>query len=181
MVKAAVITPLYLSVAWTLMVSYQLFTETAVTSVLTQVNVFLPSASVWLAARTDMIIFIYAFAWVFLLSSVIPSAILGKERSVIAQFIVCLTLTLSAFVLLDVLENFAGNPLAQLLGYSFLFTNPIIAALYLAVPYIFMIGIDLRARNIRKREKESLAEIEENELQTTTPLEQNSQEADLIY
>jgi hypothetical protein len=44
-----------------------------------------------------------------------------------------------------------------------------------------MIGIDLRARNIRKREKESLAEIEENELQTTTPLEQNSQEADLIY
>ncbi|MCW4018398.1 MAG: hypothetical protein NWF00_06945 [Candidatus Bathyarchaeota archaeon] len=181
MVKTAVITPLYLSVAWTLMVSYQLFTETAVTSVLAQVNVFFPSASVWLAARTDMIIFIYAFAWVFLLSSVIPSAILGKERSVIAQFIVCLTLTLSAFILLDALESLAGNPLGQLLGYSFLFTNPIIAALYLAVPYIFMIGIDLRARSIRKREEERLAEIEENKLQSASPFEENSQEAELQY
>ncbi|MCW4010916.1 MAG: hypothetical protein NWF05_09905 [Candidatus Bathyarchaeota archaeon] len=176
MVKAALITPMYLSVAWTLMVSYQLFTETAVTSVLGQIDLYLPAASVWLASRADMIVFIYAFAWVFVLSSVIPSAILGKERSVLVQFFVCLTLTLSAFVLLDVLKNYAGNPLEQLLSYSFLFSNPVIAVLYLSVPYVFMLGIDLRGRNKRKREKERIANLTQDYLDNASATEQKGQE-----
>jgi hypothetical protein len=35
LVKAALVTPVYLSVAWVLMVSYQIFTQTAVETVVT--------------------------------------------------------------------------------------------------------------------------------------------------
>jgi hypothetical protein len=158
------------------MVSYQLFTQTAVTAVLGQINFYLPTASTWLSTRADMIVFIYAFAWVFVLSSVIPSAILGKERSVLVQFFVCLTLTLSAFVLLDFLETYAGNPLQQILSYSFLFDNPIIAVFYLAVPYIFMIGVDFRARGKRNREKERLDALTQEYLDNASAEEEKSQE-----
>jgi hypothetical protein len=132
------------------MISYQLFTETAVTSIVTQLNTFIPTVGFWLAARVDMVVFVYAFAWTFVLSSVIPSLLLGKERSVLVQFFVCLTLTFLAFVLLDVLQNYAGTSLAQLLSFSFLFSNPLIAGLYLALPYIVMLSLDVRARRLNK-------------------------------
>ena len=176
LVRAALATPLYLSIAWTLMISYQLFTQTAVTAVLGQINVYFPSATAWLASRADMIVFVYAFAWVFVLSSVIPSAILGKERSVVAQFFVCLTLTLSAFILLDALESYAGNPLQGILSYSFLFNHPVIAVLYLSVPYLFMIAIDLRARDKRNREKRRIAALTQEYLDNASANDQKSQE-----
>jgi hypothetical protein len=69
-----VLAPLYISVAWTLMISYQLFTQTAVVTVVTSISTFWPSAiSAWLYARVETIVFIHAFAWIFVLSSVIPS------------------------------------------------------------------------------------------------------------
>ena len=148
--KAVFITPLYLSVAWTLMISYQLFTETAVTALVTQIDTFIPSIGFWLAARVDMVVFVYAFAWTFVLSSVIPSLLLGKERGVLIQFFVCLTLTFLAFILLDLMELYAGTSLAQLLSFAFVFTNPIIATFYLALPYIVMIGLDVRSRRKKK-------------------------------
>ncbi|MBN1358444.1 hypothetical protein JW988_06710 [Candidatus Bathyarchaeota archaeon] len=148
--KAVFITPLYLSVAWTLMISYQLFTETAVTTLVTQIDTFIPSIGFWLAARVDMVVFVYAFAWTFVLSSVIPSLLLGKERSVLIQFFVCLTLTFLAFIVLDLMELYAGTSLAQLLSFAFLFTNPILATLYLALPYIVMIVLDIRSRRKKK-------------------------------
>ena len=148
--KAVFITPLYLSVAWTLMISYQLFTETAVTTLVTQIDTFIPSIGFWLAARVDMVVFVYAFAWTFVLSSVIPSLLLGKERSVLIQFFVCLTLTFLAFILLDLMELYAGTSLAQLLSFAFLFTNPILATLYLALPYIVMIVLDILSRRKNK-------------------------------
>jgi hypothetical protein len=174
--KAVFITPLYLSVAWALMISYQLFTETAVTTLVTQLNTFVPTVGFWLAARVDMVVFVYAFAWTFVLSSVIPSLLLGKERSVLVQFFVCLTLTFLAFVLLDVLQNYAGTSLAQLLSFSFLFANPILAGFYLALPYIVMIGLDIHSRRKGKAKKAS-ADFTETYVDSEEWVEQNYQEA----
>ena len=174
--KAAFATPLYLSVAWTLMISYQLFTETAVTTLVTQINTLIPSVGFWLSSRVEMVVFIYAFAWVFVLSSVIPSLLLGKERGVLIQFFVCLTLTFLAFALLDVLQIYAGASLEQLLSFAFVFTNPILAALYLSLPYVVMIGLDVRARRRNKAKKES-GELTETYVDSEALVEQNYQEA----
>ena len=174
--KALFITPLYLSVAWTLMISYQLFTETAVTSLVTQINTVIPSIGFWLTSRVDLVVVFYSFAWVFVLSSVIPSLLLGKERGVLVQFFVCLTLTFLAFVLLDILELYAGTSLAQLLSFAFVFSNPILATLYLALPYIVMIGLDVRSRRWNKAKKKS-DDLTETYVDSEEWVEQNYQEA----
>jgi hypothetical protein len=148
------------------MISYQMFTQTAVTTVLIQVNMLWPSVGAWLSSRIDMIVFVYAFAWVFLLSSVIPSVILGKGRSVLVQFIVCLTLTLLAFVFQDALTAHATKPLADLLYLAFLFQNPILAIGYLSMPYILMLILDLNLRR-KNHENEKLETIEPTRVQDT--------------
>jgi len=173
--KATFATPLYLSVAWTLMISYQLFTETAVTTLVTQINTLIPSIGFWLSSRVEMVVFVYAFAWVFVLSSVIPSLLLGKEHGVLVQFVVCLTLTFLAFALLDIMEIYAGASLAQLLSFAFVFSNPILAALYLSLPYVVMIGLDVRARRRNKAKKKS-GELTETYVDFQTE-EQKYQEA----
>ena len=174
--KAVFATPLYLSVAWTLMISYQLFTETAVTTLLTQINTLIPSIGFWLSSRVEMIVFVYAFAWVFVLSSVIPSLLLGKERGVLVQFFVCLTLTFLAFVLLDIMEIYAGASLAQLLSFSFIFSNPVLATFYLSLPYVVMIGLDVKTRRRNKAKKKS-DELTETYVDSEDWVEQNCQEA----
>ena len=163
MVKTALITPAYLSVAWVLMVSYQIFTQTAVTTVVSVLGPSLPFMSTWLTARIDMVVFIYAFAWVFVLSSIIPSLILGKERSVLVQFFVCLILTLTGLVLLDVLKGYGfdlsdpnvlfSNPFTQL------FTNVAFAAFYLSLPYILMIALDINSRKKRKIKENKIKDL----------------------
>lgn len=174
--KTAVITPLYLSVAWTLMISYQLFTETAVTTLVTEINTFIPSIGFWLAGRIDMVVFIYAFAWTFVLSSAIPSLLLGKDRGVLVQFFVCLTLTFLAFIIVDLMEIYAGTSLAQLLSFAFIFTNPILATFYLALPYIVMIGLDLRSKRINNAKKKPV-DFTETYVDSEGWAEQNCQEA----
>lgn len=156
-VKAMLITPAYLSVAWTLMVGYQLFTQTAVTTVVTLLCTYFPVLSAWLSSRIDMIVFVYAFAWVFVLSSIIPSIILGKERSVLVQFLVCLAITLSAFVILDAIDPSAlySAPFAQI------FNNPIFAVIYLSLPYLVMLGIDVYGRK-KKKGIEKLKNLTDN-------------------
>jgi hypothetical protein len=154
--NGAIATPAYLAVAWTLMISYQIFTETAVTSVVAQINALMPAIGSWLSSRIDIVVFVYAFAWVFVLSSALPSAILGKERSVIVQFFVCLSLTLFAFVFMDLLTTYGGTSLEQILNLSILFNNPFLAAIYLSIPYITMLALDLRAR---KKNKEKSREM----------------------
>jgi len=135
------------------MVSYQLFTETAVKTVLGSIETILPDMWSMLSTRVDMIVFVYAFAWVFVLSSAIPSIILGKSRSVIAQFIVCLILTLSAFIVIDSLNYFFHFNLSDsIAAYAGWFTNPMFAVFYLSVPYVFMLTIDFRARKKQKNE-----------------------------
>jgi hypothetical protein len=163
LVKAALMTPAYLSVAWVLMVSYQIFTQTAVETVVTNLNVFFPTVGAWLLLRMDMIVFIYAFAWVFVLSSIIPSLILGRERSVIVQFIVCLGLTLTALILVDVLATYGFNLADPNLilnnPYTQMFSNIVFAAFYLSVPYILMIAIDIRGRKKQKAKVEHVKQL----------------------
>ena len=142
---------MYLSVAWTLMTSYQFFTATTVESVTAFINVYLPTAGAWMAARLDTIVFIHSFAWIFLLSSVIPALLLGKERGVLAQFSVCLTLAFLTFVVQDTVTDLTNGTLDQILGLAPLFQNPALAAAYLSLPYLLMIGFDIRSK--RKKEK----------------------------
>lgn len=102
-----------------------------------------------------MVIFIYAFAWVFVLSSIVPTLILGKERSVFIQFLVCLILTLTGFILLDVLKGYgldlSDSNMILTNPYTQLFSNVFFAAFYLSLPYIFMIAIDAYSRKKRKQ------------------------------
>jgi hypothetical protein len=145
--RSVYLTPAYISVVWTLMISYQLFTQTAVTTLVSAINVFIPQIGSWLLSRLDMVIFIYAFAWVYLLSSVLPSVFLGKKCSVFIQFLVCLSLTFLAFIIQDgLIVLFEANTIDQILNLGIYFNNPLIAAGYLAIPYLLMIGLDLQAR-----------------------------------
>ena len=112
---------------------------------------YLPTIGTWLASRLDMIVFIHSFAWIFLLSSVIPSLLLGKKRGVLAQFGVCLTLAFLAFVVQDALAGLNGT-LDQILGLAPLFQNPLLAAIYLSLPYLLMLGFDIRGKRKHKNE-----------------------------
>jgi len=168
--KAAIVTPLYISFAWILMISYQLFTQVAVTTVITYVDELWPLAGGWLTSRMEMIVFIYAFSWVFLLSSAIPSFILGKEKGVLAQFLVCLAVTFLAFVVQDILITYSGGPVDQLFNLAVLFHNPVLAIGYLLIPYVLMAILDFRSRKKRKKEekKEKLKEEPHSNVQETT-------------
>jgi uncharacterized membrane protein len=153
MSKATLMTPLYVSVAWTVMVTYQIFTQTAVSTALNSFHRLWPAAGEWLLLRIDMIIFVHAFAWVFVLSSVIPSLLLGKKRSVLVQFFVCLMLALVAFVIQDYISVYLSGQSQVLQGVAFLLSNPLLAVVYLSVPYLFMVTIDIRARRKTKKDE----------------------------
>ncbi|MFC1804138.1 hypothetical protein ACFL0D_09285 [Thermoproteota archaeon] len=144
--KATLITPAYLSVAWTLMITYQLFTETAVKTVMREIIVLWPQIGSWLNVRVDMLIFIYAFSWVFLLSSVIPSLILGKERGILVQFMVVLVLTISALIVQDVLVMYTEIEVDKIFSLAIFLKNPLDAASFLFFPYILMLLIDVCGR-----------------------------------
>ena len=148
--KATILTPVYISVAWTLMTSYQLFTETTVKSVTTYIAIYLPTVGTWMTDKLDMIVFIHSFAWIFLLSSVIPALLLGKQRGVLVQFGLCLTLAFLAFIIQDALAGLDGA-LDQILGLAPLFHNPLLATAYLSMPYLLMMGFDIRARRQKKK------------------------------
>ncbi len=145
--KAAFTAPLYISIAWSLIISYQLFTQTAVYSIVHFLTGVWPSADSFAILRLDTIVFIHAFAWIFVLSSVIPSIILGKGRSVLLQFFLCLTVAFVAVSIEDIIRYAVGsNPTTQVQTFSGWFQNPIIAGVYLSVPYILMLYIDIRSR-----------------------------------
>jgi hypothetical protein len=159
--RSAYLTPVYISVVWILMISYQLFTQTAVTTLVSTINTFIPQIGGWLLSRLEMIIFIYAFAWVYLLSSVIPTVFLGKKCSVFIQFLVVLSLTFLAFVIQDgLIVLFDAETIDQILNLGIYFNNPAIAAGYLAIPYLLMIGLDLKDRKKMAIEKKLREQVE---------------------
>lgn len=154
--RVALLTPLYLSFSWILTVSYQVFTNTAVKTVSSILNGFWPSGAAWLGANIQTVSFIYAFSWIFLLSSVLPALILGKERSVLIQYLVCMTLTLLALTA----QNFLSihDRLQSLLGASVLLDRPYFAIVYLLIPFIFMVSMDARSKWMRsKRQRDRLS------------------------
>jgi len=151
-IRASLLAPTYLSVSWILTVSYQFFTQTAVGSIANYINLSLPTAGAWLNSNVETIVFIYAFTWIFVLSSVIPSVILGKQRSILIQYAVVLTLTLLAFFMDDILQAAAGIRIELIFKAADFLKNPILAGLYLSVPYLFMIGLDIRSRRKNKPE-----------------------------
>jgi hypothetical protein len=114
-----------------------------------------PTAATWVAANIEMIVFVYAFTWIFVLSSVIPSVLLGKERSVLVQYFVCLVLAFLAFSIQGLLVTYGGLKVQQLFAASAVLSNPIFAVFYLAVPYIIMIALDVHARKQRKKKDET--------------------------
>jgi hypothetical protein len=148
------------------MITYQIFTQTAVSTIVSSINTFVPTIGVWLSARMDLVIFVYGFAWVFILSSAIPSAILGKERGVLAQFFLCLSLTFLALIMVDILEGALSISMTQFLGLSQFFNNFVVATLYLSIPYILMIALDLHSRNMVKQ-NQNLELLTESFLENT--------------
>ncbi len=164
--KTAIATPVYISLAWTLMTSYQLFTQTTVATATIWIGNYLPTIGAWLAARIDMVVFIHSFAWIFLLSSVIPALLLGKERGVLAQFGLCLSLAFLAFVIQDALSSIGNGALDQILGLATVFRNPLLAIVYLSVPYLLMLGLDIQSK--QKKELEKQAEPETNDFPEDT-------------
>jgi hypothetical protein len=148
--KATIITPAYISVSWTLMISYQFFTETAVNTLLREMVVYWPMIGLWLTRRVDILIFIYGFSWVFVLSSVIPSLILGKDRGMFVQFIVVLAVTLSAVLMQDILIIYTELGMERLFGLARFLENPLDAVSFLFFPYILIVFIDLFGR-MKKR------------------------------
>ena len=133
-----------MSFSWVLTVSYQIYTDTAVKTVSSTLNGFLPLASAWLSANIQMVSFAYAFSWIFLLSSIVPALILGKERSVLVQYFVCLTLTVLALSAENLLST--HSTIQTILGASVFLDKPVIAFVYLLIPFVFMISLDARSR-----------------------------------
>jgi len=171
--KAALTAPLYISIAWSLIISYQLFTQTAVYSLIYFLNVFSPSAGEFIISRISTIVFVHTFAWIFVLSSVIPSIILGKGRSVLLQFFLCLTVTFVAVSVEDILTLIMGaEPTAQVQNMAILFQNPIVAGVYLSAPYLTMLYLDIRERRKGKKKEENLQESETIHVKETSPVEQ---------
>ena len=129
------------------MTSYQLFTQTTVDTITTSIGTIVPVVSQWMATRIDLIVFIHSFAWIFLLSSVIPSVLLGKQRGVLVQFGLCLILAVLANIIQGAIIDIGQGPLDQILGLAFLFQNPLIATGYMSVPYLLMLWFDIRGRH----------------------------------
>jgi hypothetical protein len=77
----------------------------------------------------------------------------GKERRLTIQFIVSLALTLTGSALLGLL-HVAGldlsNPNVLSQPFTLLFSNAVFAFFYLALPFIFMVAVDLGLMKIRK-------------------------------
>jgi len=149
-----------MSVAWTLMTTYQLFTEITVNTITGFIRTVVPVVGEWMTARIDLIVFIHSFAWIFLLSSCIPGVLLGKKRGVLVQFGVCLTLAVLANVVQGVVADASGGPLDQIFGLAPLFGNPLLATVYMSLPYAIMAWFDFRGkrksiemmRNTRERD-----------------------------
>ncbi|MEM2430800.1 MAG: hypothetical protein QXX94_02375 [Candidatus Bathyarchaeia archaeon] len=155
--KKAALSLSYILSAWILMVSYQMFTHVSVSTVVGSINGLMPSLSNWLLSKIDLINFIHNFAWIFVLSSLIPSILLGKERNVTVHFIFCLTFTLISTWIKDyVFELNAGGSSNLITTLSLLFHNLPVAIIYLYAPYIVMIALDIHTNKLRTRKKEEM-------------------------
>ena len=56
--------------------------------------------------------------------------------------------------MVDILEGFLNISVSQLLGLSNIFSNFVVASLYLTIQYILMIALDIHSRNISKQNQD---------------------------
>ncbi len=89
----------------------------------------------------------------FVLSALISIIMFGRERRLTIQFIVSLALTLTGSALLGLIQV-AGidlsNPTVLSRPFATLFGNVFFAFFYLALPFIFMVAVDLGIMKIKK-------------------------------
>jgi hypothetical protein len=166
--RTGIAAPVYLSISWILTISYQLLTETAVKTVTNNIAYIWPSLSGWLTTNTETIVFIYSFTWIFVLSSVIPSMIAGKEKGFLVQYLIVLILSLVAFFMPDILHAVAGIQLKEAVTSITILQNPAVAIVYLAVPYMFMVAIDWHGKSKSDHRKKEET-IKTNNLTTNRP------------
>ena len=153
MVRAALTTPLYISSIWVLLITYQMFTHVAVISVVQFVNPIFPSAQEFLMPRIDRIEFLYSFAWIWVMTSLIPSLIL-KRKSALLQFAIVLMLTFLALEFESILSFTVGEEIVQqIFGATSLLRNPVLAVLYLLSPFLIIFSVDFYDRRRKESEK----------------------------
>ena len=143
----------YLILAWVLMVSYQIFTQSALTTLTSSLGGSIPALASLINSNANLAVFICSFAWMFVLSSLISIIMFGKERRLTIQFMVSLALTLTGSALLGLLHLVGldlSNPSVLSQPFTLLFGNVFFAFFYLALPFIFMLAIDLGLMKIRK-------------------------------
>jgi uncharacterized membrane protein len=135
------------------MVSYQIFTLTAVASVAAALSGPVPIVAGWLSSSSSVTTFVCGFAWMFVLSAIAQSLMFGRERRLSIQFLVSLVLTAAGSAVLGLLSN-AGvdlaNPTVLSGPFTALFGNTVFAFFYLALPFIFMLVMDWRYIQKRK-------------------------------
>ncbi len=144
---------IYLISAWVLMVSYQVFTQTALTTLTFSLEDSIPALASLINSKADLTIFICSFAWMFVLSSLISVFMFGRERRLTVQFIVSLALTVTGSALLGLLYLLGlnlSNPNVLSQPFTLLFSNVFFAFFYLALPFIFMVAVDLGLMKIKK-------------------------------
>jgi len=139
------LTATYLVIAWALMVSYQIFTQTAVKTLASALNGPAPLIATWLNSSSAVATFICGFAWMFVLSAFAQSLMFGRERRLSIQFLISLALTTAGSAVLTLLGA-SEIDLAAVLSEPFtaIFENAAFASFYLALPFIFMIIMDCR-------------------------------------
>jgi hypothetical protein len=143
----------YLVLAWVLIVSYQIFTQTALTTLTFSLEGSIPTLASLINSKADLTIFICSFAWMFVLSSLISILMFGRERKLTIQFLVSLALTLTGSALLGSLHLVGldlSNPSVLSQPFTLLFGNVFFAFFYLALPFIFMVAVDLGLMKIKK-------------------------------
>ena len=150
------LTATYLIAAWALMVSYQIFTQSAAGSVAIALSGPAPLVADWLASDSGsaVITFVCGFAWMFVLSAIVQSLMFGRERRLSIQFMVSLGLTAAGSAVLELLNWVWGPNLANpdvISGpFTVVFNNAVFATFYLALPFIFMLVMDWRYMQKRK-------------------------------
>lgn len=151
--RSLLVTAILLIVAWLLMLSYQIFTKTALTTVALSIGGY--SSASALSSNINVAAFVCSFAWMFVLSSVISGLIFGQQKRIFIQFLIGLILTVTASAIFDGFKimgfdlsnpnTLLSNPFAKVLG------NGIFAFLFLSLPFIFMIVVDLRAMTKQRK------------------------------
>lgn len=137
--------PLYILIGWLGLTSYQTFVNQAVTTITQTLSIISPPIANWINNNLEIIKFINAFAWVFILTSLLPSIL--SKNSVFIQFITCLTLAVTAAEAPNLIAIVTPNTIAQLMTVTAKpLQNFILAAFYLSLPYAVLLWLDLRSK-----------------------------------